>query len=164
MKKSLFQFSIFPLILLMCLTLSCKQQRGTVDVEADITAINELYKQATLACRTGDVELYLSLFTEDAVVMATEFPAIIGKEELRPVIEGLFGLIDLDLPYTVDEVEVPGDWAFARSSFQYSMTLKEGGETTTRAGKELDIFKRQADGSWKIYKECWSYDAPPKVE
>ena len=78
--------------------------------------------------------------------------------------EDLFSLFDLELPYTVDEVEVPGNWAFARSSFQYSMTLKEGGETTTRAGKELDIFKRQADGSWKIYKESWSYDAPPVVE
>jgi uncharacterized protein (TIGR02246 family) len=134
------------------------------DVEADIAAINDLYKQATLACNNGDAELYLSLFTEDAVVMATEFPALIGKEQIRPAIEGLFGMFDLELPYTVDKVEVPGDWAFARSSFQYSMTLKEGGETTTRAGKELDIFKRQTDGSWKFYRESWSYDAPPVVE
>ena len=96
--------------------------------------------------------------------MATEFPSINGKEELRPTIEGLFGVFDFELPYTVDKVEVHGDWAFARSSFSYSMTLKEGGETTTRAGKELDVFKRQADGSWKIYMECWNYDALLKVE
>jgi len=137
---------------------------GKVDDEADIAAINELYKQATLACSKGDVELYLSLFTEDAVVMATEFPALIGKEKLRPVFEGLFSLFNLELPYTVNEVKVHGDWAFARSSFNYSMTLKEGGETTTRTGKELDILKRQTDGSWKIYRECWNYDAALKVE
>ena len=135
-----------------------------VDVEADIAAINELYNQSILTVSTGDAELYLSLFTEDAVVMATEFPSINGKEELRLTIEGLFGMFDLELPYTVHEVEIQGDCAFARSSFLYSMTLKEGGETTTRAGKELDIFKRQADGSWKIFMECWNYDAPPKVE
>jgi ketosteroid isomerase-like protein len=76
----------------------------------------------------------------------------------------VFSTFDLKLPYTVDKVEVHGDWAFARSSFQYSTTLKEGGETTTRVGKELDIFKRQEDGSWKIYMECWNYDAPLKVE
>ena len=163
MKKSNWLPSTIILAIALAMlsfAISCQKQ----DTEADITAINELYKQATLACSTGDAELYLSLFTEDAVVMATEVPAINGKKELRPLIEGLFGMFDLDLPYIVDKVEVRGDWAFARSSFQYSMTLKEGGETTTRAGKELDIFKRQADGSWKICMECWNYDAPLKVE
>ena len=164
MKKLKFNCQVSFVLLLLFTAFSCAKQETKPSVEEDIAAINELYKQATLACSSGEVELYLSLFTEDAVVMATEFPAIIGKEELRPAMEGLFSQFDLKLPYTVDEVEVHGDWAFARSSFQYSMTLKEGGETTTRAGKELDIFKRQADGSWKIYKESWSYDAPPVVE
>jgi uncharacterized protein (TIGR02246 family) len=143
-----------------CFTLSCQKQ----DVEADIAAIKEVYSQSTLAVSTGDTELYLSILTEDAVVMAPGFPATIGKEQLRPIIEGLFGQFDLELPYTVDEVGVPGDWAFVRSSFQYSMTPKESGGTTTRAGKELDIFKRQADGSWKIYIQSYNFDAPPKME
>ena len=129
--------------------------------EKVIAAIKELYNQATLACSTGDAELYLSIFTEDAVVLAPESAAVIGKAELRPIMEGLFGLFDLGLPYTVDEVGVPGDWAFVRSSFQYSMTPKEGGETTTNPGKQLDILKRQADGSWKIYLQCWNYGGTP---
>jgi uncharacterized protein (TIGR02246 family) len=130
------------------------------DVEADIAAIKELYNQATLACSTGDVELYLSIFTEDAVVMPPGYPAAMGKEELRPMIEGLFGLFDLELPYTVEEVEVIGDRAFARSNWQYSMTPKEGGETTTSPGKQLDNLKRQSDGSWKIYIQCYNYNEP----
>ena len=131
-----------------------------VDVEADIAAIKELYNQATLACSTGDAELYLSIFTEDAVVMPPGYPPAMGKEELRPMIEGLFGLFDLELPYTVEEVEVIGDWAFARSSWQYSMTPKEGGETTTSPGKQLDTLKKQPDGSWKIYIQCYNYNEP----
>jgi hypothetical protein len=54
----------------------------------DIAAINELYNQAALAAETGDVELYLSIFTEDAVVMAPGYTAFIGKEMLRPAMEG----------------------------------------------------------------------------
>ena len=129
--------------------------------EDDIAAINALYNRSALAVKTGDAERYLSIFVEDAVVMAPEGPAIIGREELRPLIEGLFSAFDLELPYTVEEVGVPGEWAFARSRFQYSMTPKEGGETTTSAGSQLDILKRQADGSWKVYIQCWNYDAPP---
>jgi uncharacterized protein (TIGR02246 family) len=134
---------------------------GELEVKADIAAINKVYNQATLACGTGDVELYLSIFTEDAVVMAPGGPAVNGKAELRPIIEGLFGVFDLELPYTVDEVGVPGDWAFARSRFLYSMTPKEGGETTISPGEQLDILKRQADGSWKIHNQSWNFDVPP---
>ncbi|MHC4117074.1 MAG: SgcJ/EcaC family oxidoreductase [Planctomycetota bacterium] len=130
------------------------------DVEADIAAIKELYNQATLACSTGDAELYVSMFTEDAVVMPPGYPATMGKEELRPMIEGLFGLFDLELPYTVEEVEVIGNRAFVRSSWQYSMTPKEGGDTTTSPGKQLDNLKRQSDGSWKIYIQCYNYNEP----
>jgi len=132
----------------------------TVDVEADIAAIKELYNQATLACSTGDVELYLSIFTEDAVVMPPGYPTATGKEELRPMIEGLFGLFDLELPYTVEDVEVIGDRAFARSNWLYSMTPKEGGETTTSPGKQFDNLKRQSDGSWKIHIQCYNYNEP----
>lgn len=164
MKKPLFQIPIFPLILLMCFTLSCNQQGEEVDVKADINAINDLYKKATLALSTGDSELYLSIFTEDAVIMAPDAPAINGKANLQPIIEGLIGMFDLDLPYTAEEVKVNGDKAFARSSFLYSMTPKEGGETITRSGKEIDILKRQADGSWKIYIQCWNYNEAIQVE
>ena len=142
------------------LVLALHMARETVDVEADIAAIKELYNQATLACRTGDIELYLSIFTEDAVVMPPGYPAATGKEELRPMIEGLFGLFDLELPYTVEEVEVIGDRAFARSSWLYSMTPKDGGETTTSPGKQFDNLKRQSDGSWKIYIQCYNYNEP----
>lgn len=164
MKKLKFHFQVAFALLLLFSAFSCARQEKMPSVEEDIAAINDIYKQANITCSKGDVEGYLSLFTEDAVAMATEYPALIGKEQLRPAIEGLMSMFELELPYTVDKVEVLGDWAFVRSSFQYSMTLKESGKKNTRAGKELDILKRQADGSWKIYIESWSYDAPPVVE
>jgi len=159
MEKSNWSRSSITLTIALAIlfgAISCQKR----NVEADIAAIKEVYNQSTLAVSAGDVERYLSILTEDAVVMAPGFPATIGKAELRPIIKGLFGQFDLELPYTVDEVGVPGDWAFVRSSFQYSMTPKESGETTMRAGKELDIFKRQADGSWKIYIQSYNFDAP----
>lgn len=157
MKKSNWLLSTIILAMLF-FAISCQNQ-GT---EADVVAINELYNQSTIACSTGDAELYLSNFIEDAVAMPPGFPIVIGKEELRLQIKGLFGMFDLELPYTVDNVIVHGDWAYARSSYMYSMTPKEGGETVTRAGKELDVLERQVDGSWKISIQCYNFDAPLK--
>ena len=129
--------------------------------DGDIAAINELYSQYALAHNTGDAALYASIFTEDAVVMAPWYPATLGKEQIRTDAEMFFDLFNVELPVTVDEVGVPGDWAFARCSYQISTTPKEGGETITRGGRELSIFKKQADGSWKFYINCYNYDAPP---
>ena len=155
MKKSNWLLSTIILAMLF-FAISCQNQ----DTEADDGAINELYNQANIACSTGDAELYLSNFTEVAVVMPPGFPAMNGKEELRSQINGLFGMFNLELPYTVDKVMVQGDWAYARSSYLYSMTPKEGGETVTIAGKELDVLERQVDGSWKISIQCYNFDAP----
>ncbi|MEN8157693.1 MAG: hypothetical protein ABFS10_12145, partial [Bacteroidota bacterium] len=46
-----------------------------------------------------------------------------------------------------------------------SITHKEGGPTTLLDLKVVDIYKRQTDGSWKIYIDCinlnpkWSDDS-----
>ena len=157
MKKSNWLLSTIILAMLFFAS-SCQKQ----DIEADVVAINELYNQSTIACSTGDAELYLSNFTEDVVVMPPGFPAANGKEELRTIINGLFGMFNLELPYTLDNVMVRGDWAYVRSSYLYSMTPKEGGETVTIAGKELDVLERQVDGSWKISLQCYNFDAPLK--
>ena len=159
MRKS--NWLLLTIILaILCFTISCQCLKQATD--ADITSINGLYNQNTLACSTGNVELYLSSFTEDAVVMPPGFPIMIGEEELRSQIKGLFGMFNLELPYTVDNVIVHGDWAYARSSYLYSMSPKEGGETVTIAGKELDVIEKQADGSWKISIQCYNFDAQLK--
>jgi len=60
--------------------------------------------RSSLAVKTGDVDLYISIFTDDAMVMPPGFPIARGKEEIQPVIEGLFGMYELELPYTVEDL------------------------------------------------------------
>ncbi|MFQ5798713.1 MAG: nuclear transport factor 2 family protein, partial [Bacteroidota bacterium] len=69
MKKSLLQFSIFPLILLLCLTFSCEQQRVKVDVETDIAAIKDLVNQYGAAVNAGDLDLWISLWADNGIQM-----------------------------------------------------------------------------------------------
>ncbi len=158
------KISFIFLFLILFIFFNCSGQEESQLPETDIAAINKIYKQANHACSTGDAELYLSLFTKDAIVMAQNAPAIIGKEALRPVIIGLFSMFDLKLPYTINKIEAIKDNAIVRTSFQYSMTPKENGTTNLRKGKQLDIIKRQSDGSWKIYIQCWNFDSPQITE
>ena len=104
----------------------------------------------------------MSLWDDNGVKMSPGAPAVIGKGEIRALMEAIYGApFDWETTSVLDEAEIAGDWIFSRGSFTLSMTPKEGGETSTSIGKSLDILKRQADGSWKIYVQSWNYDAPP---
>ncbi|KPJ60454.1 MAG: hypothetical protein AMJ46_06885 [Latescibacteria bacterium DG_63] len=165
MKKSLLRFSIFPLILLLCLTFSCRQQGEKVDVEADISAIKEIGNQYAVACNTGDLDLYISLWTDNGVQMPPDAPAVMGKEQIRAGMKPLFDQFILRLVITnIAEARVSGDLGFTRCTYTLSTTPKAGGETINVDGKALTISEKQADGSWKICIDCFNYNAPPTVE
>ena len=53
-----------------------------------------------------------------------------------------------------EEIVVLGDWAF--SSGNYSADPVKDGKTLHFEGKFLTVFKRQDDGSWKIYRDSAS--------
>lgn len=141
---------------------SCKTEADSM--ETDITAINELYDQYCLAANTGDLDLFISLWADDATRMDPDLPAIVGKENIRAHFKVPFEQFNTNVAiYGETEVHVSGDLAFSRGTYTLSLTPKEGGPTTYIDGKWLDILKRQADGSWKIYIDCVNYNAPPKV-
>ena len=79
MKKSVLQFSMFPLILLLCLTPGCEQQGVKVDVETDIAAIKNLVNQYGATINAGDLDLWISLWVDNGIQMPPNAPAVIGK-------------------------------------------------------------------------------------
>ena len=170
MKRSFIQFSmVLTLALLLCFAFSCQQQgeevaeeaEPAVDVEADIAAINELWNQYASAVTTGDLDLWISLWTDNGIQMAPDAPAVIGKEQIRAKYESIFGQVIFKMAITNEEVRVAADWAFSRGTYTASITPKAGGETTEIDGKYLTILERQTDGSWKIVRDCFNSNVPP---
>jgi ketosteroid isomerase-like protein len=134
---------------------------GKVDVEADIAAIEEVLNQYAAAVNTGDFELWLSLNTDDVVKMPPDAPATIGIEELRASNKPLFDNFTLVMALFPEEAQVDRNLGFARGNYIFLLTPKAGGEPIYMEGKYLTIFKRQADGSWKISHDCFNSNLPP---
>ena len=163
MKKPLLQFiMIIPLILLICFTLSCGQLGEKVDVEADIAAIDEVLFQYGIASSTGDLELYMSLHTDDIVKMGPDAPTVYGQEALRAGTKFFFDNFTVDGASFPEETYVDGNMGFTRGNYTLTITPKAGGDPFYVDGKYLTIFKRQADGSWKIARDCYNSNVPPK--
>jgi hypothetical protein len=52
-------------------------------------------------------------------------------------------------------------YGFAYGNYTYTFEPRAGGAAITAEGKYETIFKRQADGSWKIFRDCFNSNVPP---
>ena len=164
MKKLLI---VIPLVILLCFTFSCQQgeeaaEEPVVDVEADVGVIKDMLETLFPSLMAkGDIEQWLTVFTEDVIIMPPNSAALNGKDATREWARPSFDQFNLEADITVDEVEVSGDLAFARWSYSTRYTPKAGGDAILGIGKELWIFKRQSDGSWKCSHIIFNSDNPP---
>jgi len=129
----------------------------TMDVEADKAAIRNLHDQTAAASNAGDLA---RLFTDDAIMMLPNEPALVGREAIHTWAQGLFDQFTLEETVTTEEIQVAGDWAFLRGTYTFTMTPKPEGETQEETGKCVHIVQRQPDGSWKNTRLMWNSDQP----
>lgn len=121
-----------------------------VDERADRAAIHERIRAMQDANNAGDVAAWVDGFAPDAVYMAPGMPSVTDPAGLRAVAETGFAQARTDVALVPEEVEIAGDWAFARIRVEGTATLLDGGETIEIDMKELVVFRRQPDGSWRI--------------
>lgn len=126
----------------------------------DVAAITSAFDEAVAALHAGDAAALAAFFTEDAIRMAPNQPADIGREAIQSIFETVFDQFTLKLTAQTEEVEVAGDWAFARLNYTETATPKAGGEPIEDNAKWLMIFRRGPDGSWKVSHEIWNSDNP----
>lgn len=128
--------------------------------KTDVVAIKNLRQQYMVAQDAGDVEGCLSFWADDCVLMPPNEPAVVGKDAGRSWYRSAFDQFKIDFTVAFDEIEVVGDWSFARGSYKGALIPKAGGESIQDNGKYLEIHRRQPDGSWKFACHMWSSDNP----
>ncbi len=133
----------------------------TMEVEREKDAIQAMAEEFVRAINEGDAETLVALFTDDAVRMPPNEPAVTGKEALEAQYRAEFAQFDIDLNWTLEEIVVVGEWAYYRAGYTVSVTPRAGGESAREIGKILDILERGSGGSWKIARHIWNLDSPP---
>lgn len=166
MKKSNWLLLTTILIISSAMFFFTFSSKTEVDsMEADIAAIKEVFNQYVVAVNTGDFDLWISLWTDDAVQMPPDTPARVGKEQIREAMKPGFDQMNLDMTiHSIDDVKVYGDLGIVRCTYTLKMTPKAGGETINAVpdAKDLSLWERQSDGSWKLIYDCNNSNVPPK--
>lgn len=58
------------------------------------------------------------------------------------------------------EVDGRGDLAYVRGRYSMVMALPSQPELS-ESGKYIEIWRKQPDGSWKLFRDIFNADAPP---
>jgi ketosteroid isomerase-like protein len=77
-------------------------------------------------------------------------PAISDPARLREIAEQGFVHARTDVALVPEEIEIHGDWAFARIRVEGTATPTAGGAPVDIDMKEIVVFRRQSGGAWKI--------------
>ena len=160
-------FMILPLVFLLCFTFNCQKaeevaEEPAVDIEADIAAIKALLDDFDVAVNAGDSEgLVAKNYAEDAVRMPFDEPMLRGKAAILAWFKKGAEQYTWQLDNVAEDIQVDGDLAYTRGTASGTRTLKAGGESFNIQSKWMAVYKRQADGSWKVIADIFNRDNPP---
>ncbi len=104
---------------------------------------------------------YFSYFLDDAVVLAPNEPILVGKETIRKSQGELFAMPGFAVTWELTKVEAArsGDLGYSVGTYELSMNDPKGTPMMDR-GKYVAIWKKQADGSWKVAVDMFNSDLP----
>lgn len=161
-NRNLFRLSV-GFSSLLFLMIGCASE-DSPDTQADEDAINAIWSTYVSSLEAGDIDMWLSLWTEDGVQMPPNEPPVIGKDQLRTRNGGALDLFTVEIDITNQEVGVTGDWAFSRGVYTATFAPKDGSEPIPVDGKFMTILKRQADGGWKVHRDIFNSNLAPGGE
>ncbi len=123
-------------------------------------AIREQHHRATSALSAGDLDSMMAVYADDVVMLPPNEPAREGTAAIRSMWEGLLSAFGVEVAVSVEEVNVVGEWAFERGTFEMKLTPRSGEAPVEDSGKYLDVLRRNADGDWKYWRLCFNSSQP----
>lgn len=159
--------SIVLLCAAIAFSLACAQVEPpaeSIDLEAvksELIARDAAWAEA-YAAADNKPDAFVAV-CEDAVrLLAPDMPLADGKNATRAAIEQVESLPGIEVGWSpsLADVSEGGDLGYTIGAYFMNMDGPEGGRIRID-GKYLTVWRRQADGSWKVTADMFNPNAPP---
>jgi uncharacterized protein (TIGR02246 family) len=147
-----------PCLTLFLFTFICSVSAADSKIEQ---AVRDQDAKWSNAAESRDVDKLVSFYAADAVVLPAHAAIATTKDSIRQIFQRLLSIHDVALSWKPTNVIVAGSGDLAYSTGTYEMNAPdESGKSTTDHGKYVAVWKKQADGSWKVAVDIWNTDLP----
>ncbi len=142
----------------------CAPVAPQVDIAAEKAAIEKMladWVEATNKPGEEGAEGYASFMTEDGVWLPPNAERVDGRAGVREWVLQFTQAEDFSFDWKATSIEVSTDGKLAYGIGTYEVSLKDAeGNPVSDKGKLVDLFEKQADGSWKCSVSTWNSDLP----
>ncbi len=156
-------FRILIFAALLSLIPGCTKEQITPESRAeDERLIFGLEAEASKAIEEKNLDHLIALYAEDAGLYYEDHPMVGGKNAIRQTWKATLSKSRSSMSARPREVEIgsSGDLGFAHG--RYTITMKDdGGRVTTDRGEYGVVYKKQADGTWKIIADNSNLEIGP---
>lgn len=153
-------------ILVLVLLVVCGASfAGGAREKADAAAIARNLELYIEYVEEGDAEAWLELHEPQAYKMPQNQPMFTiesvsnGAQEER--FAGMQAAYEVSGTIDPTDIRVDGDLAYAMGVYTIDMAPRGDAPPNGVDGKFLTVFRRQEDGSWKIWRDCYNSNVAP---
>jgi uncharacterized protein (TIGR02246 family) len=135
---------------------------ATADTRAqDERAIREADAATLKATQARDVDGAVANYAEDGSWLPPNAPMVNGKAAIRAGWLKLISSSGFNIDWQIDKLEVGRAGDLAYTIYTYRLALEgPGGKPINDHGKDMAIWKKQSDGSWKMIADIFNSDLP----
>jgi ketosteroid isomerase-like protein len=121
--------------------------------------LRDLDAQWSKAAAAKDLEQTVGFYSDDAIVLPPNATSAATKETVRNVWKDVLAAPGLVINWKPSKAKIGHNGAMAWVSGAYELTMNDaGGKPMNDRGKYLEVWEKQADGSWKCSADMWNSD------
>jgi len=158
---------LVPGLLLALLLSGCMRPETTAREAPDTRALDEKAIRENEAAwvkafATKEPEKAAAFYADDAASMLPDTPLMTGKQAIIAGMKPELGDPNFSLVFAPTKVEIAksGDMAYSQGRFQYTTTDPKTRKRVGQAGNYVEVYKKQADGTWKVEEDIATEETP----
>jgi ketosteroid isomerase-like protein len=129
--------------------------------EQEAAAIRKADTDAATAATARNVDALMAFYTDDTTVMPPNAAMITGRENAKKFFADMMNLPDFSIAWQPTKAEAArsGDVGYSIGTYHNMFTAPDGG-MVMEDGKYATVWKKQADGSWKLAVDMFNSNMP----
>lgn len=141
---------------------ACTQATAPATDDSALLSLRDADAAVQKAVAARDLDAIAAFYTEDALLLPTAEPLIVGRSAIRDEWAHILAIPNFHNKSSLMKVEVAksGELGYTMGTYLATM-MGEDGKDVPEPGKWVSIWKKQPDGTWRIAIDTYNTDVKP---